>query len=132
MHVIRALFATLLTAMLVLQPAGALARSEFYCQMMGRVVASCCCASEAAVELAPAPEWQGGDCCQRLSAKTALVPLTVHESLPGVPAAALLKTVVLSTPSKGAQLGQSACTPSTEAPLAIGPPLFVIHCALLS
>jgi hypothetical protein len=26
----------------------------------------------------------------------------------------------------------SSCAESTQAPLAIGPPLFVVHCALLS
>jgi hypothetical protein len=116
----------------MLLPSGASARTQYYCRMMGRVVASSACDEEAASKAAsPARELQPADCCQRLSSASRSASLGTLEALndvaPAVSVAAAQPFVVgLLRHSDG------FCAESTQAPLAIGPPLFIVHCALLS
>jgi hypothetical protein len=133
MRAVRARILALLAALILLLPGGGAGRAQYYCQMMGRVVATCCCEPGASAQ-APgaARELQVADCCQRISSALPSASLGTHEALRGVPAAALLSTVPAPLQWASATPSASACAESTQAPLAIGPPLFVKHCALLS
>jgi len=133
MRVVRARILALLAALVLLLPGGAFARTQYYCAVMGRAVTSCCCETEAVTQApSAAQELQVADCCQRLSQANRSASLGTRDVLRGVAAAAVLPTV--AEPIHAAALGNTAspCTQATQAPLAIGPPLFVIHCALLS
>jgi hypothetical protein len=117
----------------MLLPSGASARTQYYCRMMGRIVGSASCDNDAASQAAsPVQQIQEADCCQRLSSSSRSASLGTREAVRGVTAAALLTTSpqpfgVGLQPETG-----SFCAESTQAPLAIGPPLFLVHCAFLS
>jgi hypothetical protein len=133
MRVVRARILALLAALVMLLPGGAFARTQYYCAMMGRVMASRCCETEA---VSPAPnaaqELQVEDCCQRLSSGNRSASLGTRDALRGVVAVALLTTAPEPFRLKPQADTGSVCAEATQAPLAIGPPLFVAHCALLS
>jgi len=117
----------------MLLPGGASARTQYYCAMMGRVMASRCCETDAAARAPSATqELQAQDCCQRLSSADRSASLGTRHVLRGVVAAALLTMVSGAFRLSPRGDTGSSCAESTQAPLAIGPPLFVVHCALLS
>ncbi len=123
----------LLAALVMLLPSAASAHAEYYCRMMGRVVGAASCANEAAGRaVGPASELRLADCCQRLKSATGTASLGTREVAPDLVAACHA-----SAPSPSFELGapsgrRSLCAAATQAPLAIGPPLFLAHCALLS
>ena len=123
----------MLATLLVLLPNGAPAPAEHYCRMMGRVVATCCCGDEARPALPGAGQQiQVENCCQRVTPSNRSASLAPSKALPSRAPAALLATVLEPLGAlPGAGVGRK-CAESTQAPLAIGPPLFVKHCALLS
>lgn len=128
----RARIFALLAALVLLVPSGAWARSQFYCRMMGGLVASCCCGAEAQPQSPErAQELREADCCQRVSASTPSAPPGTRDAVPDILLAASLPVIRVFDENPQADTGES-CTESTQAPLAIGPPLFVVHCALLS
>ena len=134
MRVVRARIFALLAALVLLLPGGASARTLYYCQMMGRVVASCCCDSATASQApSAAPQAQAADCCRRISTATRSASLGTREAFRGVAAVALPITIpaAFRLARQSVDTG-SSCAESTQAPLAIGPPLFVAHCALLT
>jgi hypothetical protein len=132
MRAVPARIFALLVALVMLLPSGASARTQYYCRMMGRIVASSACDEEAASTAAsPAQEYQLADCCQRLSSSSRSASLgtleAVHDVAPAASVAAVQPLVVgLLRDSDG------FCAEPTQAPLAIGPPLFIVHCAFLS
>ena len=132
MRAVRARIFALLAALVMLLPSGASARTQYYCRMMGRIVASSACEQAAAPKLAsPAQELRLADCCQRLSSSSRTASLGTLEAVHDVAPAASVPTtgplvVGLVRDSDG------FCAESTQAPLAIGPPLFIVHCALLN
>ena len=132
MRAVRARIFALLAALVMLLPSGASARTQYYCRMMGRIVASSACdEEEASKATSPAQELRVADCCQRLLSASRSASLgtlkAVHDVAPPASVAAPQPFVV-------ALLGDSDSTraESKQAPLAIGPPLFLVHCALLS
>jgi len=131
MRAVRAQIFALFAALVMLLPSGASARTEYYCRMMGRVVASSACNKEAAKAASPAQQLQPEDCCQRLSSSSRSASLgtleAVHDVAPAASVTAPPPFVVGLLRDSG-----SVCAESTQAPLAIGPPLFVVHCAFLS
>jgi hypothetical protein len=133
MRVVWARIFALLAALLMLLPGGAFARTQYYCAMTGSVMAARCCETDTASEApSAAQELQVTDCCQRLSSGNRNASLGTREALHSVVTAALpaaLSEAFPATPPSGTG---SSCAESTQAPLAIGPPLFVAHCALLS
>ena len=132
MRAVRAQIFALLAALVMLLPSGASARTQYYCKMMGRIVASSACDRQAASKAAsPARELRLADCCQRLSSSSRSASLGTLEAVPDVAPAA---SVAAPQPFVVSPLrdGGSSCAESTQAPLAIGPPLFVAHCAFLS
>ena len=131
MHAVRARIFALLAALVMLLPSGASARTQYYCKMMGRIVASSACDKGATPAARASQELQPVDCCQRLSASSRSASLgtleAVHDVAPAASVAAAQPFVV------GLGCGSdSVCAESTQAPLAIGPPLFIAHCSLLS
>ena len=132
MRAVRARIFALFAALAMLLPSGASARTQYYCRMMGRVVASSACDEEASFKaVGSAQELQLADCCQRLSSSSRSASLgtleAVHDVAPAASVAAAQPFVVgLLHDSDG------FCAESTQAPLAIGPPLFIAHCAFLS
>lgn len=117
---------------MMLLPSGASARTQYYCRMMGRVVASSACGEVAASKAAsPAQEFQLEDCCQRLSSSSRSASLgtreAVHDVAPSASVAAAQRFVVGPLSDS-----DGLCAESTQAPLAIGPPLFIVLCAFLS
>ena len=133
MRAVRARIFALFAALVMLLPSGASARTQYYCRMMGRIVGSISCDNEAASQAAsPVQQIQEADCCQQLSSASRSVSLGTREAVGGVTAVVLVATV--SQPF-GVGLHQDTgnlCAESTQAPLAIGPPLFIVHCAFLS
>ena len=123
----------LLAALVLLLPGGASTRAQYYCRMMGRVVASCCCGTDArAATPQHAQEIQDADCCSRISSSTRNASLGTREAVREIAAAALLRAVLAPFDVRPGTDAGNSCAESTQAPLAIGPPLFVVHCALLS
>ena len=132
MRAVRARIFALLAALVLLLPGGASARTQYYCQMLGRVVASCCCETATARQAPGAPqELQAADCCQRISASTRSASLGAREAFQGI-ALAVLPNALSIAFARCPQGDTGTCTELTQAPLAIGPPLFVAHCALLT
>lgn len=133
MRAVPARIFALLAALVMLLPSGASARTQYYCRMMGQIVESASCDSESASpSVSPVQQVQEADCCQRLSSSSRSASLGTSKAVPGVAAAVLLST---APQPFGVGLHLDAgirCGESTQAPLAIGPPLFLVHCALLS
>jgi hypothetical protein len=133
MRVVRARIFALLAAVILLLPSGVSARSQYYCRMMGGIVASCCCGADARTQPQKhAQELESADCCQRLSPATKNASLGTRLATHGIAAAAALPAVRECFRTYQGEDTGTSCTESTQAPLAIGPPLFVVHCALLS
>jgi hypothetical protein len=132
MRAVRAQIFALFAALVMLLPSGASARTAYYCRMMGRVVASSACDQEAATKAAGAArEFQVADCCQRLSSSSRSASLGTLEAVHGVaPATSVAAPQPFQVSLRCHSVG--VCAESTQAPLAIGPPLFVVHCAFLS
>ena len=133
MRSVRARVFALLAALVLLLPSGAWARSQYYCRMMGGLVPSCCCGADARSQSAKhAQELQDANCCQRISPSTRSVLLSTPEAVRELALPATLAVVCVSADITPQPDTGTSCTESTQAPLAIGPPLFVMHCALLS
>jgi hypothetical protein len=133
MRAVRARIFALLAALVMLLPSGASAHAQSYCRMAGHVVGASSCDRQAAPQAeSPAQQLQAADCCQRLSSSSRSASLGTREGLPGVAVAALFTTT--PRPFGVGLQGESGslCAESTQAPLAIGPPLFLAHCAFLS
>lgn len=125
----------LLATLVVLLAAGASARKQYFCHMMGRVVDSCCCTEgydAPAIECETA-QVRTPDCCERIdSGSRSTLPGTPDRIARVVPSAALA-VVVLAAPEPTLPHPDPATPPSPEAraPPAVGPPRFLAHCAFL-
>lgn len=125
---------TLLAALLMLLPGGASARTQYFCHVMGRVMPSCCCeteqqASDSSSERQVRPE----GCCELISsAGRAAMPRAVSKAtrLAGAAFVAVVPEPVRVTPSVP-KSADARTVPRTRAPPALGPPLFLAHCAFL-
>jgi hypothetical protein len=136
MRAVRAKLLALLAVLALLLPGGAQARAQYYCQMARQVVASCCCEDDAAsgaASSAQAPaQYRIADCCRRITSASLAVPSGTLQAVQHVATAPLLYTLPPDLPVVAPADARSVCSEVTQAPLAIGPPLFVEHCALLS
>jgi len=127
--------------LVMLLPDGASPRTQYYCRMMGRIVLSSACDNEAAAKACdneaaakaanPAQQFQRADCCDRLTSSSRNASLGTLDAVPDVPHAA---SVAAPEPLLVGLLRDSGrvCAESTQAPLTIGPPLFIAYCAFLS
>jgi hypothetical protein len=122
-----------LAALLMLLPGGVLARSQYYCRMMSSVVASCCCATSVVTRVPRVvAQLQLEDCCQRLSASNRSAVFGTRDAAPTVVRPFLPSARRDPFPIAVVSQAGRTCSVATQAPLAIGPPLFVVHCAFLS
>lgn len=134
MRSLRSRLVVLLAVLAMVLPAGALARTRYFCSMMGRSVPSCCCAaSHRTKSPSRGTELRARDCCERIT------PGAGHEAVqsgaeatPPVPPAALAATLpaFISAPPPASR----SATAETRArgPPGLGPPLYIAHCSLLS
>src|SRR5450432_2592208 len=133
MRAVRARIFALVAALVMLLPSGASAHTQYYCRMMGLIVGSVSCENEGASQAAsPVQQAREADCCQRLSSAGRSASLGTREAVRSVVAAALLSTTPQPLGGGLQRATGSFCAESTQAPLAIGPPLFIVHCAFLS
>jgi hypothetical protein len=133
MRAVRARIFALFAALLMLLPSGASARTQYYCRMMGRIIGSVSCVIESAPQAAgPVQQTQEADCCQRLTSSSRSAALGTREALGGIAAAVPQATNLQPFAVGGHRDTGNLCAELTQAPLAIGPPLFIVQCAFLS
>jgi hypothetical protein len=123
----------LLTALAVLLPGPAFARGQYFCRMMNRVVATCCCEREAALssEAHCAAKIRMTDCCERMSASARTPALAAAGTDIVVPPAAIASTIPALQYFVPRLAATRALPAQARAPPGIGPPLFIAHCSLL-
>jgi hypothetical protein len=129
----RARLLALVAAIALMLPSGALVRASYFCRMMERSVASCCCA-HAKAKLAKqqrAAAVQAPSCCDRQAAPARAPGNAAGDGPPQVPSATLASVLpdFLLSPLADALVG--AFVPSARAPPSLGPPLFLAHCSFL-
>lgn len=121
----------LLVALVVLLAAVASDRSHYFCKMMGRAVAECCCPGAHDANQNDGATAQSPDCCELLAASKQ--PLAAHHQATAANPHAAALAVLLPAFEYSEPSFRVIETPRTlaRAPPAIGPPLFLSHCALL-
>ncbi|HEX4341528.1 MAG TPA: hypothetical protein VH062_36715 [Polyangiaceae bacterium] len=134
MRALRARWIAWMTAVAVLLSMSVTARAPYFCHMMNRVVATCCCdaGEKHDDESACAVRVRATDCCERLSTATRSPTLKASASDLSVPPATLAVAVlapsyVFARPTVTAMLPERA-----RGPPIIGPPLFIVNCSLLT
>jgi len=101
--------------------------------MMGRIPNAIACNDGAASKAtSPRQELQREDCCQRLSSANRSASLGTLNAVIDIAPGAEVSTSFHPCPVRLNRAPVSFCAESTQAPLAIGPPLFIVHCAFLS
>jgi hypothetical protein len=134
MRSLRTRWVALLTALAVLLPATAFGRTHYFCRMMDRVVASCCCAGSGGHDqnASCGPRVRATDCCDEITTGTRSNTLPASGTDFQVPPAALramVSAAVYLVPRSGRTLTAPV---QARAPPGVGPPLFIIHCSLLT
>ena len=122
----------LIAAIATLLPSGALAKPHYFCRMMDRVLSSDCCAERAESGATDHETLQAPDCCERMVSPERAGANRAADAPTQLPAAALatiLDPYVVPTLKVGTN---TIAPPQARAPPALGPPLFIVHCALLS
>ncbi len=115
----------------LLLAAAASSRSHYFCKMMGRAMAECCCAAESDPREGDGAKARAPDCCELIQAPAAPVVAHHEATLPGLPTAALVATLS-ALEYRGPSFRLTVARPSlARAPPALGPPRFISHCALL-
>lgn len=131
----RAQIVAVLTAVALLLPSTAFARTQFFCHMMNRVVATCCCDTDSSHEDEPSctAQVRAADCCERISAATrSATPVKATGTEISVPSAALA-SIVPAAAYVFPRMVESLTVPEqARAPPIVGPPLFLVHCSLLT
>ena len=121
----------LLTALIVLLAAAAADRSPYFCKMMGRAVAECCCGTEQRMHHSRSATVQSPDCCERFSPGQRPVASSHNATPPDFPAAALVATLPAFVDAEPTFHVVAALRPAARSSPGVGPPLFISHCALL-
>jgi hypothetical protein len=136
MHGLRTRIPVLLVALLVALPAGAAGRHQYFCRMMGRLMDACCCASaqaDANAKPVLGPEAKAKDCCER-------VERAGREGIPALrdgalriesPVVATLPALIAVEPAPVFSL-RGINRERARAPPALGPPIFLKNCSLLT
>lgn len=123
----------LLTALAVLLPGTAFARGQYFCRMMNRVVATCCCEREGTSppEARCVAKIRTTECCERISA-SARTPAVRAASTDIVVPPATIASTVPALEYVLPRVGATRALPAqARAPPGVGPPLFIAHCSLL-
>jgi hypothetical protein len=118
---------------LTLLPFVASAHAQYVCRMTGRVIERRCCPTEAVDRDAPCTTRISADeCCERLSpARFPAAPAT-RDAGHQIASAALLAFVSADSLFAPAASLAHRTRPASQAPRVLGPPLFIVHCALLN
>ncbi len=134
MRPLRAQLIAALTAVALLLPGSAFARAQFFCHMMNRVVATCCCDTDSKNDDASscAVRVRASDCCERLSAAARSPTLKAHATEIPVPPAAVVAVVLAPVQFFQRLLGGVTLPRQARAPPIAGPPLFLLNCSLLT
>lgn len=122
----------LLVALVVLLAATAADRAHYFCKMMGRATAECCCAGAPdSAQDAGAVAVRGPDCCERLVPATYPVVVASRDIAPSMLSASfVLLPRGFEYPTRNFRVLET--TPAAaRAPPALGPPRFLAHCSLL-
>jgi hypothetical protein len=134
MRPLRLQLIAVLTAFAVLLPGTGLARTQFFCHMMNRVVATCCCDSDAGHhgDTSCEPQVRATDCCEKTTkvARSATARSLATDF--SVPPAALTATVPVPIYVFHQTVATQTLPPQARAPPGVGPPLFVLHCSFLT
>jgi hypothetical protein len=119
--------------MLVLLAAGESARTHYFCRMMGRVVASCCCAEDAdgAWLVERRVVLRAPDCCERLEPRSVTSPAVPGKAAGITSPSAVAPVLLAELPAPSPHPATAMTLREARAPPAVGPPLFISHCALL-
>jgi hypothetical protein len=122
------------TALAVLLSSGSFAQTRFFCTMMNRVVATCCCEarSEPAAARDCATQVRSPDCCEKVSAATRAPTLKATGTEVSVPPAAVVATISEPVYELPRVAPVEALPRQARAPPIVGPPLFIAHCSLLT
>jgi hypothetical protein len=121
----------LMAALMVLLATAASERSPYFCKMMGRAVIECCCDATHHAREQGGPAARAPDCCEAIRGSGQSVAAIDHATAPDLPAAALIATLPSSDYPEQTFSLASGISSFARAPPAIGPPLFLSHCALL-
>jgi len=130
---LRVQWIAVLTALAVLFPGSAFARTQYFCRMMNRVVATCCCDSDGQSRVeANSAQVRASDCCERLT--TAARPAAVRAVAKdfSVPPAALVATIPAPVYVFRTTFAAHTLPAQARAPPGVGPPLFVLNCSFLT
>jgi len=101
--------------------------------MTGRIVDSIGCdAGTRSKATSPSQRVQSEGCCQRLASSNRSASLGTLNAVIDVAPAAEVGAIFQPIAGGLSRDPVGFCAESTQAPLAIGPPLFIAHCALLS
>ncbi|HEX4476576.1 MAG TPA: hypothetical protein VH142_15925 [Polyangiaceae bacterium] len=134
MRPLRAQLIAALTAFTLLLPGSAFARTQFFCHMMNRVVAACCCDTDSKSDddSSCAVRVRASDCCERLSAAARAPTLKAPGMDVSVPPSALSAAVLTLVQFSPRLLGGVTLPRLARAPPVAGPPLFLLHCSILT
>jgi len=121
----------LVAAVMVLLATAASERSSYFCKMMGRAVIDCCCDSAHGAREQSGPAARAPDCCEIIRASAQPVAAVDQATATSVLTAALVTTLPETAYPERTYSLVSSVPSSARAPPAIGPPLFLSHCALL-
>jgi hypothetical protein len=134
MRPLRVQLIALITALAVLLPGSAFARTQFFCRMMNRVVATCCCDTNAnSADASCQPQVRATDCCEKVTttARSATAARALDTDL-SVPPALLTATVPVHVYVFPEAVGTLTRIAQARAPPGVGPPLFILNCSLLT
>ena len=132
MRAVRLQLIALLAAVAVLLSSGVSARTQYLCHMSGLLVADCCCAEVAPSHRAHHEQRaRAADCCERIVTAARSGATGTRDALKTVAFTALAAALPRpDIPAPTAELVACAARPARARP-ALGPPLFVAHCAFL-
>lgn len=106
-------------------------RAQYFCKVMERALAECCCASHGNSARSEAATASAPSCCERLKSRAGQVASAARDAAPLVLSASLLSLPTeLEWPAQTFRLLPAGAA-GARAPPALGPPLFLAHCSLL-
>jgi hypothetical protein len=138
MRSLRARWVALLTALAVLLPMSAFGRTHYFCRMMNRVADTCCCETHdpvngsASESASYGPRVRSSDCCERLTTGTQNTALRAEGTDFHVRPPAFTAMVPVAVYVVPKSVAVRALPVQARAPPGVGPPLFIVHCSLLT
>jgi hypothetical protein len=124
----------LFTALAVLLPMSASGSARYFCRMMNRVVATCCCKGHepAAAKGYTGAQVRSSDCCEKVTTAARSASVRGVGSDFTIAPAALTGTLPASVYFAPSSVALRMPPAQARAPPGVGPPLFIVHCSLLT